>query len=95
MEFCSNEIFEFAWFAFFWIQEIQSPMQCSICGPDPKVVIADDISVSFPSHHRTENLRPPTMPNREQVLMRLRKNATKSTCFIEPPKVRTKILEAF
>ena len=39
--FCVNEIFESAWLAFVRLQEIESNMQCSLCGPHPKIVIAD------------------------------------------------------
>lgn len=69
-------------------------MRCSIYDPDPKIIIIDGISVSFPSHHRIEGLHPPTMPNQEHALMRLWKSAMKSTCFIGPSKLRIKILEA-
>jgi hypothetical protein len=54
--FCVNEIFESAWLVFVHLQEIESNMQCSLCGPYPKVVIADGISVSFPNHHHTDTL---------------------------------------
>ena len=94
VEFCDDEIFEYAWFAFIRLQEIESSMQCSRCGPNPKVVIADGISVSFPSHHRTESLRPPTEPNKEHAWVRLRKSATKSTSFIGPAKSRASIYQA-
>ena len=92
--FCDDEIFEYAWFAFIRLQEIESTMECSRCGPNPKVVIADGISVSFPSHHRTESLRPPTVPNKEHAWVRLRKSATKNTCFIGPNKIRKSIYQA-
>src|SRR5205814_5876087 len=94
VEFYDDEIFEYAWFAFIRLQEIESSMQCSRCGPNPKVVIADGISVSFPSHHRTESLRPPTEPNKEHVWVHLRKSATKSTSFIGPGKSRASIYQA-
>jgi hypothetical protein len=83
VEFCDGEIFEYAWFAFIHLQEIQSSMVCSRCGPNPKVVIADGISVSFPSHHRTEGLRPPTVPDKDHAWVRLRKSATRNTT-LEP-----------
>jgi hypothetical protein len=94
VEFCDDETFEYAWFAFIRLQEIESSMQCSRCGANPKVVIADGIAVSFPSHHRTESLRPPTEPNKEYAWVRLCKSATKSTSFIGPSKSRTSIYQA-
>jgi hypothetical protein len=92
--FCDDNIFEYAWFAFIRLQEIQSTMQCSLCGPHPKVVIADGISVSFPSHHRTVGLRPPTVSDKNHAWIRLRKSATRSTSFIGPKQNRSKIYEA-
>jgi len=92
--FCDDEIFEYAWFAFVRLQRIQSDMRCSICGPHPKVVIADGISVSFPSHHRTDTLRPPTMSDKNHAWVRLRKTATRSTSFIGPKQSRAKIYDA-
>jgi len=92
--FCDDEIFEYAWFAFVRLQRIQSDMRCSICGPHPKVVIADGISVSFPSHHRTDTLRPPTMSDKNHAWVRLRKTATRSTSFIGPKRSRAKIYDA-
>jgi len=94
VDFCDEEVFEYAWFAFIQLQEIQSSMECSICGPNPKVIIADGISVSFPSHHRTEGLRPPTASDREHAWVKLRKCSTKSTSFSGPKKSRKLIYEA-
>src|SRR5271169_660072 len=94
VEFCDGEIFEYAWCAFIHLQEIQSSMVCSRCGPNPKVVIADGISVSFPSHHRTEGLRPPTVPDKDHAWVRLRKSATRNTSFTGPIKIRNAIYQA-
>ena len=94
VKFCDDDVFEYAWLAFARLQEIQSNMQCSLCGPHPKVVIADGISVSFPSHHRTDALRPPTVCDKTHAWVRLRKSATKSTCFIGPVKIRSSIYDA-
>jgi hypothetical protein len=92
--FCVNEIFESAWLAFVRLQKIESKMQCSICGPHPKVVIADGISVSFPNHHRTDTLRPPTVSDKTQAWVSLKKTATRSTSFVGPVQNRNKIYGA-
>jgi CxC4 like cysteine cluster associated with KDZ transposases len=94
VNFCDDDIFEYAWLAFVRLQKIQSNMQCSLCGPHPKVVIADGISVSFPTHHQTEALRPPTTYDKSHAWVRLRKTATKSTSFIGPGKIRSSIYNA-
>lgn len=94
VQFCHPEIFEYAWLAFVRLQKIESNMQCSECGPHPKVVIADGISVSFPNHHRTETLRPPTSSDKTHALVRLRRTATRSTSFIGPNPNRIKLYDA-
>ena len=94
VNFCDDDIFEYAWLAFARLQEIESNMQCSLCGPHPKVVIADGISVSFPSHHRTDSLRPPTISDKTHAWVRLRKTATRSTSFIGPKQNRSTIYDA-
>jgi len=92
--FCDDETFEYAWFAFIRLQKIESDMRCSQCGDHPKVVIADGISVSFPGHHRTETLRPPTVHDKTHAWVRLRKTATRSTSFIGPNTTRRSIYDA-
>ena len=66
-------------------------MWCSQCGNDPKVVIADGVSISFPSHHRTETLRPPTVSDKNHSWIKLRKTATKLTGFSGPKSHRLNI----
>ena len=68
-------------------------MQCSQCGEDPAIVIADGISVSF-SWHRVESLRPPTVSDKLKALARLPWQGTKATCFIGPHKMRIVIQKA-
>jgi len=94
VNFCDGDVFEYAWLAFARLQEIQSNMQCSLCGPHPKVVIADGISVSFPGHHRTDSLRPPTTSDKNHAWVRLRKTATRSTSFIGPKHNRSSMYDA-
>jgi CxC4 like cysteine cluster associated with KDZ transposases len=88
------EIFEFAWLAFVRLQKIESNMQCSECGPHPKIIIADGISISFPNHHRTETLRPSIISDKTHAWIRLRKTATRSISFIESAESRTKLYDA-
>src|SRR5437762_13405962 len=58
-----------------------------------KLLSSDGISVSFPSHHRTESLCPPTELNKEHAWVCLRKSAMKSTSFIGPGKSRASIYQ--
>jgi CxC4 like cysteine cluster associated with KDZ transposases len=59
--FCDVRIFENAWFAFVRLQELDTNMQCSICGPNPSTIIADGVAVSF-SKKRLHDL-PPSYPS--------------------------------
>ena len=91
--FCSERTFNSAWFAFASLQHIASNMQCSQCGSNPEVVIADGVSVSFPKH-RVETLQPPTMSDKSSALVRLPRKGIKTTCFIGPHKLRAAIQKA-
>lgn len=92
--FCDDDTFEHVWFAFVRLQQIQSSMRCSQCGENPKVVIADGVSISFPSHHRTKTLRPPTVHDKNYAWVRFRKTATKLTSFSGPKSLRHSIYNA-
>jgi hypothetical protein len=92
IDFCRLQTFQHAWFAFIRLQELDSSMQCSTCGPNPTVVIADGIAVSFPSHH-VESLQPPTIPAKQKAYMRLKKMPI-STSFPGSIKLRTSIYKA-
>jgi hypothetical protein len=95
VDFCDDETFEHAWFMFIRLQQIQSSMRCSECGDNPKVIIADDVSISFPSHHRTESLRPPpTVHDKNHAWVLLHKTATKLTGFSGPRPLRKSIYDA-
>jgi len=94
VSFCDDETFEHAWFLFIRLQQIQSSMRCSQCGENPKVVIADGVSISFPSHHRTETLRPPTLHNQAHACVQLPQKSAKLTGFGERRELRCKIYSA-
>ncbi|KDQ56421.1 hypothetical protein JAAARDRAFT_132449 [Jaapia argillacea MUCL 33604] len=47
--FCSDKTFVRVWFPFTHLQTLDSGMSCPTCGPSPKVVIADGISLGI--HH--------------------------------------------
>lgn len=90
---CSLRTFVIAYFAFARLLQIDSNMECVQCGPNPPIVVADGISVSFPKH-RVESLKPPTVTDRSKACVRLPRQSTKSTCFIGPHKIRTSIQKA-
>jgi len=87
---CAMRTFVLAYFAYIRLQRIATRMQCLQCGPDPPIVIADGIAVSFPKH-RVENLRPPTLSDKSKGHVRLPRDATRATCFIGPNKLRLAI----
>jgi len=94
ISFCSERIFLCAWFAFVRLQTISSDMQCSQCGPNPAVVIADGISVSFPKQHRLAALQPPTVSDKSKAYVKLLRKPAKATCFVGPQKLRKRVLNA-
>ena len=68
-------------------------MQCSICGPNLAVIIADGIAVSFPSY-RVESLELPTISNKDTVWVLLRKTTTKLTSFPGPTNLHKLVYKA-
>jgi hypothetical protein len=67
--FITLHLFLSAYFAFRRLQVLETKMQCSICGENPSIVIADGVSISFP-RHRVINLRPPTYTDRTKVCVK-------------------------
>lgn len=90
---CSMRTFLVAYFAFIRLQQIASPMECIQCGPNPEIVIADGISVSFP-RHRVESLRPPTVSDKTKACVSIPQHSTRATAFIGPQEVRKAIQKA-
>jgi len=90
---CSLRTFVLAYFAFARLVLISSKMECPQCGPNPPIVIADGVSISFPKH-RLESLKPPTISDKSKSHVRLPRQSTKSTCFIGSHKVRVSIQKA-
>ncbi|KII83495.1 hypothetical protein PLICRDRAFT_67635, partial [Plicaturopsis crispa FD-325 SS-3] len=58
--FCSDDTFVRVWFAFTELQDLDSGMQCPTCGPSPKIVIADGISLGTHHSKLTGLVNPPT-----------------------------------
>lgn len=95
IDFCDVRIFENAWFAFVRLQELDTNMQCSICGPNPSTIIADGVAVSF-SKKRLHDLRPPTLPAIDKVHLKFPKTAPKYgySSFPGPATLRKQIYKA-
>jgi hypothetical protein len=90
--FCAEQTFRTAWYAFIKSQ-LNSDMQCSQCGPNPEIVIADGVSISF-AKRQLGNLRPPTVSDQTTALVKLPRTSTKASCFIGPTRLRTAIQKA-
>ncbi|KZV97792.1 hypothetical protein EXIGLDRAFT_582784, partial [Exidia glandulosa HHB12029] len=59
--FMSVEVFMNCWFGFVRLQHNAHAFACALCGPDPKVIIADGISAGFDLKNVRASLRPPTV----------------------------------
>jgi hypothetical protein len=92
--FVSLHVFCSAWFAFVRIQQLETSMQCSRCGPNPQIVIADGVSISFP-RRKVAGLKPPTSTDRSVALVRIRRTQTLQTCYNGPYKVRLHFQKAW
>jgi hypothetical protein len=91
--FVSLGVFCSAWFGFIRLQQLQTNMQCSRCGPNPPIVIADGVSISFPKH-KVSGLRPPTWRDSSVALVRTRKQHTRQTCYLGPIRARHQFQKA-
>ena len=76
-----------AWFAFIRLQKLETYMQCSHCGPNLQIVIADGVSVSFP-RHRIASLRSSISTDRSTTLVRIRERKTLQTSYQGSYRVR-------
>ena len=89
-EFCSLQTLLSAWFAFVRLQSLDDSMECPQCGPNPTVVIADGMSVSF-SKNKVIGLKPPTVSDKNLAHVRLPSQSVRTTCFTGPQKLRALI----
>jgi CxC4 like cysteine cluster associated with KDZ transposases len=92
--FASLHLFISAWFGFIRLQQLQTTMQCSRCGPNPSTVIADRVSISFPKA-RVAGLCPPTRRNRSAAKVRVsRQRRSCQTCYSAPWRTRHQFQKA-
>src|SRR5436309_468022 len=68
-------------------------MQCPICGPNPAVIIADGVVVSFPSH-RVESLEPPIISSKDKAWVQLKRMTMKLTSFPDLTNLRKSVYKA-
>lgn len=60
-KFVGSRTFENAWFNYVQLQRLgEKNMQCAKCGPSPKVVIWDGVTVAFSQSQLTPDFHPPT-----------------------------------
>lgn len=58
----SRSLFTRAVYAFFRLQKMDCSFECHLCGPEPRIVIADGVSISHGSSSDS-TLQPPTHPS--------------------------------
>ncbi|KAJ3534115.1 hypothetical protein NM688_g7184 [Phlebia brevispora] len=59
-DFCADETFVRAWFAFIRIQRLDSGMACPQCGSSPSIVIVDGVSLGTHTSKLLSSVHPPT-----------------------------------
>ena len=89
---CSTETFTCVWFAFTDLQQLESGMKCSICGPHPDIVIADGVSIGYSMTKRTFGLHPPSLISKDSPTVS-GVNIKPSRMAIPNPSVREVIKE--
>lgn len=58
--FMGEDRFRTCWFSFMNVQACGDAFSCDICGPSPRVVVVDGVTVGFQKRKQTSTLRPPT-----------------------------------
>ena len=81
--FVSLHLFCSAWFGFIHLQQLQTDMRCSRCGPTPQIVIADGVSISFPRHW-VSGLRPLTLWDRSTAAVKMPQQQIQQMCYLRP-----------
>ncbi|EJD39347.1 hypothetical protein AURDEDRAFT_29512, partial [Auricularia subglabra TFB-10046 SS5] len=59
--FVNDDTFRTAWYSFMRIQDLGDSFRCDKCGPNPRVVLFDGVTVSYNTKHITSTLTPPTL----------------------------------
>jgi CxC4 like cysteine cluster associated with KDZ transposases len=84
LPFVSYQLFSSAYSCFISLQQLGTNMQCTHCKDNPRIVIVDGVSISFPANG-IESLKPPTACDKEKALVRIRSgrnlNSIRSACF--------------
>jgi hypothetical protein len=62
-----EDLFRSIWFAYVLIQSFEKDMSCTLCGPHPKTVIWDGVTLAFDKKHITPTLRPPTTTSIDSI----------------------------
>ncbi|EJD42794.1 hypothetical protein AURDEDRAFT_29323, partial [Auricularia subglabra TFB-10046 SS5] len=68
LPFMGPDRFRTCWFAFMNVQPCKDDFTCSICGPEPEVVVVDGVTVCFHKRRRTAKLKPPTYISRSSPI---------------------------
>ncbi|KAF9551903.1 hypothetical protein CPC08DRAFT_647429 [Agrocybe pediades] len=61
--FVNEDLFRTAWFEYVKVQNFGKDMECPTCGPEPKSVIFDGVTLAFGKKYLTDSLEPPTVIN--------------------------------
>ena len=66
--FLSEKMFRAAWFSYTRLLQLEGNMLCPKCGPTPKAVIFDGVSLAFNRKNVLESLRPPMTIHRDSAI---------------------------
>ncbi|KAJ7585730.1 hypothetical protein C8J56DRAFT_1053034 [Mycena floridula] len=65
--FVEDDLFHSAWFAYAGLLRLEGDMQCSICGPFPRHIIWDGVSITISKKNLSDEMRPPTLCHKDSV----------------------------
>ncbi|KAJ7595883.1 hypothetical protein C8J56DRAFT_774819, partial [Mycena floridula] len=65
--FVEDDLFRSAWFSYAGLLRLEGDMECSECGPSPRHIIWDGVSIAICKKYLNDDMKPPTRCHEELV----------------------------
>ncbi|KAJ7589997.1 hypothetical protein C8J56DRAFT_1048168 [Mycena floridula] len=82
--FVEDDLFRSAWFAYAGLLQLGGDMQCSICGPFPRHIIWDGVSIAISKKYLNDEMRPPTICHEKSVTRENVRNGRQWHALLDP-----------
>ncbi|KAJ7589287.1 hypothetical protein C8J56DRAFT_1048926 [Mycena floridula] len=82
--FVEDDLFRSTWFAYTGLLQLGGDMQCSICGPFPRHIIWDSVSIAISKKYLNDEMRPPTICHTKSVTRENVRNGHQWHALLDP-----------